>query len=509
MNANDLITVQPKEPSRTYKVPECILAWLTYLCAYLFCCAFPVGNRSLGGFLLIVLLYTGTAVLFAIMGTKLRPYPVAVGISAVLLAAVPVISANPFLNFFAYGYAVFTYLYFVYVLSGKKRFSDMLLLDYARALFILPFRSLGAIFRALFMGRGRGGAKVIGRVLAGFALTLIPTLIVAMLLSYDSSFSNILAGIFRVEPGNLFRFVFATPLGMAAFSVYASATDGVGENSITEERLHATQNRIRVLSPVTALAAVLPLSFLYVVLFISQWKYYISGFTGVLPENFSYAEYAREGFFQLCTVSVINFLLILTITLLLKRKDERPPLILKLITVVFSVFTLILISTAISKMVLYINRFGLTQMRVYATWFMLLLAVLFILMAISMFTKRLKVVLVSVLVCLAFFSVLALSSPDSLIAEYNVERYLDGTLAEVDVTAMYGLGDSAVPAMVRLYEEAHHTMDQETLAQVTDYLEKKCWNWSEERPLFAFNLPAHRAKKALSRILNLPTFKGD
>ena len=124
----------------------------------------------------------------------------------------------------------------------------------------------------------------------------------------------------------------------------------------------------------------------------------------------------------------------------MKRKDERPPLALKILTVVFSVFTLVLISTAVSKMVLYINRFGLTQKRVYATWFMLLLAIVFVLVAVGMFVRRFKTVLICVLVCLALFAGLALCGPDRLIAEYNVDRYLDGSLETVDVGAMGDLG---------------------------------------------------------------------
>ena len=272
---------------------------------------------------------------------------------------------------------------------------------------------------------------------------------------------------------------------------------------VTEASLTDFRRQFRLLSSVSALTAVLPLLFVYVVFFISQWKYYVSGFTGVLPEDFSYAEYAREGFFQLCLVSVINFVIILAVTLCIRRKDERPPIALKLITTVLSVFTLILISTAISKMVLYIEHFGLTRLRVFSTWFMILLAVLFILAAVSMYVKRIKTVLVSVLVCLAFFSVLALSCPDTLIAEYNVDRYLDGTLETVDIDAMYELRDAAVPAMVRLYENMPKDTSVELKLDLYDYLEENLQDYGEKTSFFSFDLPAYRAKNALSRVYHL------
>ncbi|MBO5111615.1 MAG: DUF4173 domain-containing protein [Clostridia bacterium] len=501
---NETVESTVQKPMRAYKIPECILAWLTYLCAFLFCTAFPVGEYPLGGLLLVALLYIGTAILLTVAKIKLRAYPIAVGVSAILLSAVPMLSANSFLSFFAYGYAILTYCYFVYVATGQKSFSAVLLMDYVRALFVLPFRSLRALFSALFMGRGKGSGKVIGRILLGAFLALVPTLIVGLLLSYDSGFSRLIDNIFSIKLGDLFTHLFhlllAIPMGMAVFSVYASATDGLGEDTVTEESLADTRRRFRILSSVTVLTAVLPLLFVYVVFFVSQWKYYVSGFTGILPEDFSYAEYAREGFFQLCAVSVINFILILIATLFIRRKDDRPPLVLKLVTTVLSVFTLILISTAISKMVLYIDRFGLTQLRVYATWFMLLLAVLFILTATSMYVKRFKPVLVSVLVCLAFFSILALSGPDAQIAEYNVDRYLDGSLEDVDVIAMYDLDDAAVPAMVYLYENMPDTADEMLRNKVTDYLRGQLHEVDKNSGIFTFDLPAYRARKALSRI---------
>ena len=501
MNEN---TPKIEKLSRTYRLPECILAWLTYLSAFLFCCVFPVGDAPLGGLFLSVFLYGGSAVLFVILKKKLRLYSVAVGLSAILLSAVPVISANGFLNFFAYTYTILTYAYFVYTVIGKKSFSSLLLLDYARALFVLPFRSFRALFGALFMGRGKGSGKIIGWVFLGVLLALVPTLVVGLLLSYDAGFTQLTDKIFRIEVGdlftNLFRLVLAIPMGMAAFSIYVSADEGMGEETVTVERLADVRRSFRLLPALTVLTAVIPLLFVYAVFFISQWQYYVSGFTGVLPENFSYAEYAREGFFQLCAVSVINFVIILVAALLIRRRDERPPMVLRIVTTVLSFCTLILISTAISKMVLYIDRFGLTRLRVYATWFMLLLAVLFILAAVSMFVKRLKPVLVSVLVCLVFFSVLALSGPDALIAEYNVDRYLDGTLSDVDIGAMYELGDSAVPAMVRLYENMPDTADEKLKSQMADYLLSL---QHEELPFFSFDLPSYRANQALSRIFYL------
>jgi hypothetical protein len=103
----------------------------------------------------------------------------------------------------------------------------------------------------------------------------------------------------------------------------------------------------------TAFAAALPILVIYCIFFASQGKVYLSAFSGVLPQNFSYAEYAREGFFQLCSVSIINLIIIVAVITFMKKKTKAASVLLKIVSLIFSVFTLVLIATAIAKLVMY------------------------------------------------------------------------------------------------------------------------------------------------------------
>ena len=99
---------------------------------------------------------------------------------------------------------------------------------------------------------------------------------------------------------------------------------------------------------------------------------------------------------------------------------------------------------------MYINIYGLTQKRFYAAWFMLVIALVFIAVAVSRFIPKISVVTVSAAIVVASFTGLALCNADRLIAKYNVDRYLNGTISNVDVAAMEKLGDAAVPELIRL-----------------------------------------------------------
>lgn len=500
-----------RTPPRPFSVLECIFAWLCFAAGYAFWRIFPIGSNPLGGFIFVVVLFAATAVILLRKGVKLKLLPLLAAASAITVSLGLFFSANGTLHFFSYAYALAVYCYFLYAAGGNiAGFSDWILIDFIKALFVLPFHSFGQLFRAMFSGKASGGGKFLFKLLLGIAAAFIPTVTVLTLLSYDSGFSALIGKIFSFDLSNIFSHILslalAIPVGMYLFGLYVSSIDRKCMNIMSAERCKAASSQVRFVPVVTALAAVVPLLCVYLIFFISQWQYYISGFTGSLPASFSYAEYAREGFFQLCAVSVINFFVVMAIMLFLRRDANRPPVLLKVLTVLFSVLTLILISTAAAKMVMYINCYGLTQKRVYATWLMAVLAVVFLLILLRQFIPRLNAVALSLTVCVVLFAVLSLANTDALIARYNVDRYLDGSLATVDVEAIDALGDAGIPDLVRLAGILEDRIDkgsatEEERALYDDLLirihRKAEMFAAQERGIFSFTLPYIRARDAL------------
>ena len=172
-------------------------------------------------------------------------------------------------------------------------------------------------------------------------------------------------------------------------------------------------------------------------------------------------------------------------------------------------------------MVMYIDCYGLTPKRVYASWFMVLLALVFIIITVKQFVKRLKVIIACVGVSVVMLAALSLSNVDGIIARYNVDRYLDGDLKTVDVGALYDLGDSATPEIVRLANELDERLgtdisisltqekntdysgDSERLVycDVTDYLKRSASRFElDNNGIFSYTLQKYRAEKALKSI---------
>lgn len=516
---------KPKKDKRSFTVYDTVFAWLSYILGYLFCRSVHTASSPLGATLFIAILFAATGVFLHAAKRKPNLTASAVAISAVVISLSFVFSSNTFIHFFAFSYAVAAYCYFVYASSGNKfkaSFSNFIIADFLKSAVLLPFKYLskGEMLIAVFQGKTKKSMKLLLKLIIGLAAAAIPTAVVLLLLLYDASFESLINRIFDFDIVTVLSHVaslfYAVFIGMFIYSIYISSVDGRDIPFLTEEKIAQRETKIRFSPVTTSVAASVPLLAVYVIFFISQWKYYISGFTGVLPKNFSYAEYAREGFFQLCAVSAIN-LVFIALIIAFSKKSRFYSLTIKALTCIFSAFTLVLISTAIAKMVMYINYYGLTQKRVYATWFMAVLALVFIAVALSRFIPKIKIAAVASAIVVVAFAVLSLCNVDSIISKYNVDRYLDGSLKTVDVAALSNLGDAAVPDMVRLakhYDKEYGTDITEKIPifadRPSDYVNLRdaliLAQLSEHSDsIFGFSLNSMRAEKALKELGKIKT----
>lgn len=112
------------------------------------------------------------------------------------------------------------------------------------------------------------------------------------------------------------------------------------------------------------------IGFTYLLFIAFQAKYLFSACLGILPESFTYAEYARQGFFELCGITAFNVLLLLFMNVF-TRTITRENKVLSVINIVFSAVTILLLITAMSKMGMYIAAYGFTIKRIQASVFMI------------------------------------------------------------------------------------------------------------------------------------------
>lgn len=95
-----------------------------------------------------------------------------------------------------------------------------------------------------------------------------------------------------------------------------------------------------------------------------------------IPIEYTYAEYAREGFFELLGVTIINMIIIGYLSYYTNMvKDNK---LVKILVLLLCLFSIVLIFNSYYRMFLYINRFGFTILRSQVILFLLMELIIFL-----------------------------------------------------------------------------------------------------------------------------------
>ncbi len=498
----------------SYQGMDALFAWLSIAVGFLFVRAMPLNRTTLGSVLFFLILYAFGGLYLRLSGIRLTRSAYLLALCAIVLSVGMLTNGNATTRGFLALFLVLVFPFWLYCaagLGGKDVLGDNLIPYLCRAVFVIPFSSLEHVFHALFAVRKKDAnaariLRTVGWIALGLCIAVIPTVIVVLLLSYDSNFTGLLDRIFSFSMEGVWECIRDLVLGFLISILVFGILFGV---KWRHEKADGTPEApakvdLHVFPKALLCAAVTPILAVYVIFFISQWDYYVSAFTHVLPEDLTYAAYAREGFFQLCGVCALNAVILLLFRLLMRRGSKPRDLTQALYSSVISIFTLILIATAMSKMVLYIDSYGLTQKRVYASWLMLVLAIVFVLVLISAVSKKLRLIPAVALTAVLCFGLIVLPDVDGMIASYNVNAYLDGDLNEIDVESIAAYGASSVPALTELRDTLSArpaTPEIDGILHRTEFALTMIRQELADRPdeIFYFNIPDARARAALGQ----------
>lgn len=246
-------------------------------------------------------------------------------------------------------------------------------------------------------------------IVAGLAVS-IPVLFVmiTLLCSADVIFRNIIRDLFS------FDFSFSTFFGIvfmivSVFFVFYALLSALCKKNIREE---VTEKK--VLEPVIAITVTGMLSVVYLLFSVIQILYLFIG-KMQLPGGYTYSTYAREGFFQLLTVCIINLLLVLFCLSFFKDN-----MILKVILTIISGCTFIMIFSSALRMFMYISRYNLTFLRVFVLWALTVIFLLMVGVTIFIYNSQFPLFFYSIAITTVFYIAFSFAHPDYWIARYNL-----------------------------------------------------------------------------------------
>lgn len=321
--------------------------------------------------------------------------------------------------------------------------------------------NVGMAIRSLF-SNGKGDKKAVGKVLIGLLCSLpVVAVVVPLLISSDYAFRGLMTNLFSDAAATIAKSVFGLLLALPAVS-YGFSLKYRRTATLRPGGFAGIEN-VYIVSFLSVI------SLCYLLYLYSQLAYFFSAFRGFLPEGeITYAQYARKGFFEMCVIAVINLGLVFLAMLLAKKRNGKVGHGVKAVATFIALFTLIIIATAISKMVLYIAAYGMTVLRLTTSAFMVFLAVVFVTAILRIYIRRVNVVKTALLTAGLVVLVLGVGNVNGICARYNYEAYMTQKLDTVDVQAMYELGDEGIPYLVKLTYCADESVSSPAKAYLID-----------------------------------------
>src|SRR5262245_4139830 len=166
----------------------------------------------------------------------------------------------------------------------------------------------------------------------------------------------------------------------------------------------------------------------------------------------TYSEYARQGFWQLIAAALLTLAVVWTALRVAVVRARTERLLLHGLVACLCVLTLVIVASAIRRLHLYEDAFGLTRARLAAETFSLAVGALFVLVLVAGLAPAVRARFAAIAVAGAALGLFAfsLSNPDGRVAERNVARW--GETGQLDVSYVQGLSADAVPALAHLPE---------------------------------------------------------
>lgn len=345
-------------------------------------------------------------------------------------------------------------------------------------------------FNKLIKVGDRSVLKIAFSVLTGLLVT-VPVLIVFGLLfaSADYAFKDTFKNLDpSLSVGTILVMLFAIGAILYFFIglIWAKLDDLVMEQKYDPDRNAGISAIIQVVF--LSLLNLLFCSFIVV-----QFIYLFGDHDKIVDLGLTYSEYARKGFWELQAVSILSFIIMFVLIRFGVAKSRKAKVVTKSLISLFAISIFIIIVSALKRMDIYVDGYGLTELRFYTTAFMILEAALFAFLAVANIERRLMryFSLYSLLAGFIALIILNATVPDRFIAKTNIERYENGKA--IDITYLMELSSDSY---LELEDQDFDVKDLYycELAGKFDYMKDDTSSWKE------YN---YSKNKAFSRIKDL------
>lgn len=389
-------------------------------------------------------IFSAVHILLVFLGRRPNMWAYTFAVPALISALASAVSPSPVVAVVGFFVLVASVALFVYWISAPTVSFWQARSLWPSSLFletIFPFERFEQIWTGLGMNRRWTGIGI-GLIIA------LPLLLIfgSLFASADLLFREAVHSLFSVDqlPEYVFKIIRDGLVGLYLLGAsWLFLTRRSGGERLGEVRVHTADRTIGV----TVLGS---LNVLFLIFLAFQFVYFFGGQDVITRHGITYAQYAREGFFQLLAVSGLVFLLTLGVYFGNEMRDK----LFRMLTLLLVGQTAVVIASAVSRMMLYIDAYGFTVARVWALAIILWIAlVLFGVFFAALSRVRFTfVVRVTAVAALCAGALMISANIEGRVAQANVERYVSGRTTQMDIPYLVSLDAPAVPALVRLVQ---------------------------------------------------------
>ena len=386
-----------------------------------------------------------------------------------------------------------------------NKVNTFLMKDYVKIIF-LPLKFVFPLFHtlsALFSShKTNEEQKNLSHILKGLVIA-IPIIFVFILLfsSADLVFQKYVSDLvtINIQPETFLRFI----LILIVTFIFIGAYSYIFQESKKQKAIKQ-ENKNYIIGNIESSVVLGSINLLFLLFILVQLTYLFGGESNISAQGFTYAEYARRGFFELIIVAIISLLLLLVAEKYVRKEKKTHELSFKTLSTVMIAQVIVIMASAFMRLLLYERAYGFTTLRLYSHSFLILLAIIFCLLIYKIYwdsrenTFALHV-FISVLVFLAGMNLL---NPDLFIAQQNIERFT--TNGEIDVYYLSTLSDDAIPEVVKTLD----MLDGDMKDSLGYQLYWRTQQDNDSTKWQSFNISRSKAKEVLdSRIKELENYK--
>ena len=441
-----------------------------------FMMVFTIGGWFKLGFTISYIVFMILANVYLMPPKALRPFPILCGLMAIVLSLLFALYPDPLLHLIAlFVIVVLSAVYFISLCGAGRYYSGgyHLVGDIFSVSLFNPIAGVKVPFNA-YRNYKKGKTKMATKVLWGILLALpVICIVIPLLVSSDAAFQGLIGKIFSAVS---IETILLAVLGLLISPFLISFLFHLKKGRDRKEAVKTERETYKVGDPIIINVFLSVICAAYIIYLVSQLAYFIGAFSGILPEGYDFtrAEYARRGFFEMTAIAVINLLVLFLAQVLIRYKGRGGKIFTTVLSLFICFFTLFIIATALFKMLFYIESYGMTRLRLGTSAFMILLALIFIAVVLRLCFKKFPYMKMAILSLGLVVILVGFADVDRCIAAYNIWAYetAEDEGKNIDVQSLSKLSDSVIPYLIDLMEGE----DADVAKEATEALQYR-FNW--------------------------------